>query len=458
MHLALASGQRIAVCALSLDGLRLAETADISPVRGELIVPFQGFDVAVPVLFANSYGETFLWFSKLPSRSREMIDLFHRSILRGEMVCGEDIITRLDTPVDLIPMEETDAEAKAGKARKSPRWLRSIWQILFYLLLTLAVVLTVGEKAWNRLNTTQVDFARVAAPIERHIATVNGFAYRIEVAVGDEVEAGDLMIKVENPDTQSAIERIRASITLAERRLKRVDDSLAQVEKLRLVKRWPYEKALLDAIALHHYRDFTAGWDLDDVMAALAALKAFDAEPWFHEPARVRLLTDLIERREEIIADLRQLRRDLGTRKGIAASANIVAKNDGIVRMISIQEGQYLIRGLPAVDVEVDSPRFIHGHVNSELADKLFVGMDARFSLRTENGERGYRARIVGFDEIDSTVPSEHVGVPVQLEANNLTVRTSRERLVPGTPAHAYADRSLWHRFKLKVASLAWWN
>ena len=370
MQLALASGQRIAVSALSLDGLRLAETADISPVRGDLIVPFQGFDVAVPVIFANSYGsygETFLWFSKLPSRSREMIDLFHRSILRGEMVCGEDIITRLDTPVDLIPMEETTEEAKAGKARKSPRWLRSIWQILFYLLLTLAVVLTVGEKAWNRLNTTQVDFARVAAPLERHIATVNGFAYRIDVEVGDEVEVGDLMILVANPDNQSAIERTRASITLAERRLKRVDDSLAQVERVRLAKRWPYEMALLDAIAVHHYRDFTAGWDLDDVMAALAVLKAFDADPWFDEPMRVRLLADLTERREEIVADLRQLRRDLGTRKGVASAANIVANTDGIVRAINVQKGQYLIRGFPAVDVEVDSPRFIHGHVNSKL-------------------------------------------------------------------------------------------
>ena len=193
-------------------------------------------------------------------------------------------------------------------------------------------------------------------------------------------------------------------------------------------------------------------------MAALAVLKAFDADPWFDEPMRVRLLADWTERREEIVADLRQLRRDLGTRKGVASAANIVANTDGIVRAINVQKGQYLIRGFPAVDVEVDSPRFIHGHVNSKLADKLFVGMDARFSLRTKDGERAYRAKIVGFDEIDSTVPSEHVGVPVQLEANNLTVRTSRERLVPGTPAHAFADRRLWYRFKLKVASLAWWN
>ena len=147
MQLALGSGKRVAVSALSLDGIRLAEPVEIAPVRGDLFVPFQGFDVLIPVTFATSYGESFLWFSKLPSRSRSMIDLFHNSVLRGEMVAGEDVISRLDTPVDLIPMEETTEEKKDATKGQKPRWVRIGLQNSFYLLLATAVFMSIGSKA-----------------------------------------------------------------------------------------------------------------------------------------------------------------------------------------------------------------------------------------------------------------------------------------------------------------------
>lgn len=48
------------------------------------------------------------------------------------MVSAGEMITSLDTPVDLVPMSETNAEEAAGCAATKPRLLHIIWSMALY--------------------------------------------------------------------------------------------------------------------------------------------------------------------------------------------------------------------------------------------------------------------------------------------------------------------------------------
>ena len=200
LGLDLSTGERVVISNWSLKGIELPGTPDVLPVAGTLSIPFQGVDIRFPVRFRTASGSDFLEFDGLTGRQRETLAVFYRSILSGRMASTEDIITSLDTPVDLVPMEETEDERLSATAGTAPRAVRAGWNIAFYLALAVIVFGIVGNQVWTRLNTIGVGQARVEAPLVEHRAADGGYVDRVLVSEGQSVDQGQTLIVLSSPE------------------------------------------------------------------------------------------------------------------------------------------------------------------------------------------------------------------------------------------------------------------
>jgi hypothetical protein len=126
-----------------------------------LSVPFQGVGVYFEVTLVAGDGPDEFLFRDLTGRQRETLALFYRNLLSGKMAVTDEIITSLDTPVDLVPMEETEAEQRLGKAATAPRPLRAAASILVYVLIFVLVFSYLGSLVIDRLSTLHVPMAYV---------------------------------------------------------------------------------------------------------------------------------------------------------------------------------------------------------------------------------------------------------------------------------------------------------
>ena len=105
-------------------GLVWPEDAPDCPKTGTLSIPFQGVDVRFPVRLFKQENEGLVSLEGLSGRQRETLALFYRSLLSGKMASSGDVITRLDTPVDLVPMEQTEEEQAEQPVKFIPRPIR----------------------------------------------------------------------------------------------------------------------------------------------------------------------------------------------------------------------------------------------------------------------------------------------------------------------------------------------
>ena len=136
------SGATVAIAQWSLAGLDWPEDVPECPATGTLSVPFQGVDIRFPVRLAKG-GAGIVHLEGLSGRQRETLALFYRSLLSGRMASSGDVITSLDTPVDLVPMDETEDEQVRKPMRLLPRPVRVAFHVITYLL----VVNNVGSFA-----------------------------------------------------------------------------------------------------------------------------------------------------------------------------------------------------------------------------------------------------------------------------------------------------------------------
>lgn len=77
-----------------------------------------------PVRLFKQENEGLVSLEGLSGRQRETLALFYRSLLSGKMASSGDVITRLDTPVDLVPMEQTEEEQAEQPVKFTPRPIR----------------------------------------------------------------------------------------------------------------------------------------------------------------------------------------------------------------------------------------------------------------------------------------------------------------------------------------------
>ncbi|MEM8591900.1 MAG: HlyD family efflux transporter periplasmic adaptor subunit [Pseudomonadota bacterium] len=379
LGLELSTGERLTISDWSLRGFEFPHDSDVLPKEAVLSIPFQGVDIRFPIRLTRDGDSRFLNFDGLSGRQRETLAVFYRSILSGKMASTEDVITSLDTPVDLVPMEETEEEQAAATTGKPARGLRAFFSILLYLCIGAAVFYTLGSGIWSKLARLEIQHARIEAPFIPHLATEGGFVRKVMVAHGQRVSAGEILVEISDPESEAELSEVRGRIDLIEQRLKE-----AQLREERLAARIARERRLLIAreearIAVRPTFSFTPQpADRADIDAALEAFDGrfaagyrdlFEAHNGANE--QINSLTD----------ELRRLKRERGRLRDASDARHIMAAEAGTVDTIHALEGQLVGRGQEIVVLEADAARVATGWLDQSMAAAVYPGMEVRVEM-----------------------------------------------------------------------------
>ncbi len=415
----LPDGRRLMVRRWSLSGVY-----DDAPSRRDLggarlLIPFQGVEVGFPVAFGPVGEGGFRPFEGLTGRQREALGLFYRNLMVGRMAATEEVITALDTPVDLIPMGETEAEKAAGVARARPRFFRAALNIAWHLGLFVAVVWFVGSLAWSRIEGMTLSHARVTA--ERLVLTAPREGYLRQLATQDSVtQEGTVLARVEKPEGEEALADVDARHAALETMAAEARARLAAHDAVREEARAMVER-LYSASAL---RRFDAGvplrqGDHNDRRAALEAT-----------------LRSVENDRDRAVADLRRLRQ---TEQYMNLSAPAV----GLVVQWLTREGQYVRAGDPVAVFETDAPRMVRGWLDDRLAGSVRIGMRADILLRSSGVAREIEGRVAAVEAGADPSAPDVFGMIVTIEASGMTAGAAREALPFNAPAEIVVRRDL---------------
>lgn len=405
LTLALRDGQRLTARKWSLRGISDTVLAgrDLSGARLE--IPFQGVSVAFPVTLAASADGTFWAFQNLTGRQREALGLFYRNLLTGKMVATEDVITALDTPVDLIPMGETAQEKAAGLAKASPRALRMVWNLLYYTGLFLVVFGYLGALAWQRLDHVALSNARYIAAFADLAAPAAGFVAQVAAPAGTVVKAGDLLIRMTDPEAEARLAEVRAQVNQSEARLADARTRL--------------ETHLRTRPAARARAADTAQFDLD------VSVMAGD----FHD-IRQRLEQEI--RQNDM--DMRALRAERGRLRDATRALEIRAPTDGRVERVLVRTDSYQRVGTPLMVFETDTPRQVLGWLDAAEAAHVWQGMRATVRYAVAGEMRSTPATITLIEAGTDPSRPDTYGLLVHLDLDGLGP-VERQALLPHNAA-----------------------
>lgn len=415
---ALADGQRIIVRKWSLAGIRDMSLAEADLDGARLCIPFQGIDVAFPVRFSVSSDGKLWAFEGLTGRQREALGLFYRNLLTGKMAATDEVITALDTPVDLIPMGETEEEKAAGLATAKPRFLRAIWNIAYYVGLFALIAGVLGNAVWKRLDHVALTNARYVAPIETIAPPAAGFLAEIVAPAGTSVAAGDLLIRLSNPESAAGLAEVRGAIALVEARLAAAEARLATHMRRATLER---ERA-------------------SDIAAFDAGLSRQAAD--FHD-IRQRLEQEV----RLIELELRALRSERGRLREAERALEILAPVDGRVDRVLVPEGSFQRIGTPLVLFEADTARTVIGWIDSAEAAHLWQGMRATVYYAVSGERRSLPARIARIEAGADPLRPDSFGLMVHLDLPGLDLHEARALLPHNAAVGVRLHRDLFERW-----------
>lgn len=443
LGLELATGDVVNVTSWSLSGIEFPHETDVLPSQGILSIPFQGVDIRFPVRFTPGPADNELVFDGLTGRQRETLAVFYRSILSGRMASTEDIITSLDTPVDLVPMEETEEEKAEGTKGKTPRIFRVIWNLVVYALIALVVFGLLGQQIWSRLSVISVGQARVVADLLEHRAPTGAYVDRLFVAEGDKVRQGQTLAVLSSPGHKRALTEIRSKVQSAETDVSRARRALTVHMDGLTDARQPLIDALEAAIARRSTRDFLGNYNLSEVRAALRALALFDegvssVEGDFHD--RRAFLTGVLRQRKD---ELAQLKRDLSAEKSEGGAADIVAIEDGVVTLLPVFKDQFLTRGDVALVLEADGPRHVIGWLDEAMAAAVYPGMTAEMIGISAGETRRISGTVVDVTAMPNPDRSGEFGLRVVVLPAEWVARDAPELVRPDAPLKLSLERPM---------------
>lgn len=445
LGLELATGDSVTVTEWSLSALTFPNKTDVLPSQGTLSIPFQGVDIRFPVRFTPGAGPQELVFDGLTGRQRETLSVFYRSILSGRMASTEEVITSLDTPVDLVPMEETEEEKTVATAGKTPRSLRVAWNLLVYCLIGVVVFGLLGQQIWSRLSTIPVGQARVVAELVEHRAPTGAYVDEIRVVPGQAVRQGQTLVVLSSPGHAGTLTEIRTDLRRAEADARQTRKALALHMEGLADARHPLETALATAIAARRVADFFGNHSLHEVRRAQQALALFDAEITqgaddFH--ARREYLEDMLRDQKD---DIAQLKRELSAEKNVGGAADIVAQADGIVAEIPAFEDQFLARGDLALSLEEVGPRRVIGWLDEGMAAAVYPGMTANLTAISGGQTRQIEGVVEDVVAMANPDRAGTFGLRVSVLPADWVARDAPELLRPDAPMELkLARRAAW--------------
>ncbi|CAN0182269.1 unnamed protein product, partial [Chrysoparadoxa australica] len=181
-------GASVTIQNWSLAALVWPEDAGDAPKTGTLNVPFQGVDVRFPVRLKPAPDRPQeQCLSGLSGRQRETLALFYRSLLSGKMASSEEVITSLDTPLDLVPMEETESEKAATEKSSAMQAFRAVANVVIYVAVAMLIVGVVGQNILSNLNRIDIQHGRVAKVTSEVLALADGEVRYIHAQPGKQV-------------------------------------------------------------------------------------------------------------------------------------------------------------------------------------------------------------------------------------------------------------------------------
>lgn len=434
LGLELSTGDVVSVTNWSLNSIEFPHESDVMPTQGILSIPFQGVDIRFPVRFKPGADRKELVFDGLSGRQRETLAVFYRSILSGRMASTEDIITSLDTPVDLVPMDETEEERSLGTKGKAPRALRVFWSVALYTMIGIFAFGILGQQIWSRLSSIPVAQTRVAAELVEHRAPTGAYVDSIRVSEGDSVKQGQTLVVLTSPGHNGKLTEIRANIRRAEADAARARKALAlHMDGLTDARR-PLEGALRRAIAARRPNDFLSNYNLQGVRSAVQALAMFDAEISqtdgdFH--TRRDFLMNVLRQRKDALS---QLKRELSAEKSIGGAADIVATEDGVVVDLPVFKDQFLSRGDIALTLEAVGPRYVVGWLDEGMAAAVHPGMTANMVANSGGDTRRIEGQVQEIVAMPNPDRAGEFGLRVLVLPAEWVIRDAPELLRPDAP------------------------
>ena len=388
-----------------------------------LTVPFQGLDVGFPVRLV-ARGLDGPWaFEGLTGRQREALGLFYKNLLVGKMAATGDVITALDTPVDLIPMGETEEEEAAGKARSQPRAFRTVLNILWYVVLFCLLVGFLGSFVWTRMEGVTLSHARVYAERQELRAPREGYLTRVGDTQGL-VDGGTTLARIEDPQIEAALEDVQARIGILEDRISdgrtRLDLHLSMREEVRATLAGLYSDAAMAR--------FDAGISL---------------RPGDYNDQRSRLEQEL----REFETDLARARSELRNLRQQRTSMRIQAPTGGSVADWVAVEDQYVRIGETIAYFETDAPRVVRAWLDDRSTGAVRPGMTAEITLPGNDRTMGIAGRVTMVEAGANPAEPDRFGLIVTVEADALDAAETRATLPFNAPAQVVVKRGLLARW-----------
>lgn len=446
LKLSLETGEVVTIEEWSLSGLKYPGSADILPKSGQLAIPFQGVDIQFDVRFVDGPQKGELRFESLTGRQRETLAVFYRSILSGKMASTEQMITSLDTPVDLVPMGETEEEETAGRAKQSPRILRVVWNIVFYLIFAAVVFGLVGNQILNRLSHVSLQHARVVAPIVELHNSQGAFVDQILVEQGQYVEQGQTLVSLSNPEKDAIVDDIRADVGEFEELVAQADQRLSQHRAQINSIRDDLRQRFVAAVSTTGSRNFAFQHNTSNAQQAWNALNQFDQNAI--SGAGSMFETERQLEREAVALRTRwsRLKRDLGNAKDATSAGDIVAPADGIILSVHVFEDQFLDRGTQAILLEELTPRYVKAWLNESRSNAIYLGMETSVRFNDGHSSRTIEGRITDITAAVDPEISDAFGLIVSVELIGMTADDARATFQQDAPVQLRAKKDWRNR------------
>lgn len=448
LQLQLPDGTEISVPEWSLAGFSWPGDAPDCPEAAVLGIPFQGVDIRFPVRLKKVPGTRTVEFDGLSGRQRETLALFYQSLLSGKMVSSGEVITALDTPVDLVPMGESEADEAAKTVKPAPRLLRAILSLAVYVLLACFVLGVLGRQILTRADRIDIQHGRIVTEELVQETQRAGYIRKLLVAEGDRVSAGQRLAELLDPEAEAAVRKARAAAQLSE--LELADLEAAVEELFPLLPR--FERSTARAAVSRAYARFPDLRGLRGVLQDWHLAETFAPVPGNFDPLpeALHLLQRAVEEQKII---LRGARQELTQRKNMARSGYITARADGEVMSVDVREGQYLRAGRLAFTVRGDTPLRAVGWASDRLAETIYTSMPATLALNAGGARHRLEGHVVEVMAADHPTRPGEFGLMVTVEAAAAS-DVPEALLHEGLPVNLYGHRRLAERALAAVLSL----
>lgn len=450
LGLELADGTRVEIAAWSLDGITYPDDTDILPAQGRLIVPFQGVEVSFMVQFDATSDPRRLRFKDLSGRERETLAVFYRSILSGKMAHTDTMITALDTPVDLVPMGETEEETTSATAGKSPRVLRVAVNLASYVLLATLVFGFLGQHIWARIDRIDIQRGRVVAPLVEQAAPISGFVRDMPAEVGDRVRLGDTLLALRNPDLDRALAETEAQLEAAREALAAAQSAQSHLTDVITAAGEDRPVTYRLALAARIHAEFFNDRDLEEMRRLWVTLRDQDrdlSENFSPDLVIAERLGGLVADRKREVA---RLDRELAKRREAVASALIVAETSGIIRDVLVHPDQYLQKASAVVVIEEDAPRVTMGWMPAHLAESVHIGQPALIRYSQDTTHTALEGKVIAVSAGQDPGQPNEFGMLVTVAADGLSTDATRDLFAADAPVTLAVKRGLFSR------QLAW--